>query len=50
MSNWLDSLITPSGFLFVVSHLFAILVFMGKVGKKEELKLGCKKYFCKIPY
>jgi hypothetical protein len=46
--DWLDNLIVPSGFLLVVSHLFAILVlaFYG-LGwkKKEELKLGCQKYF-----
>jgi hypothetical protein len=40
VSSWLDNLIVPSGFLLVVSHLFAILilVFMGWVGKKGGIK------------
>jgi hypothetical protein len=40
--NWLDNLIVPSGFLLVVSHLFAILVLafygLGWVGKKGGIK------------
>ncbi len=40
MFSWLGNLIVPSGFLLVVSHLFAILilVFMGWVGKKGGIK------------
>jgi hypothetical protein len=49
--NWLDNLIVPSGFLLVVSHLFAILVlvFMGWVGKKGGIKTWMSKIFLQNP-
>ncbi len=45
-------MIRPSGLLLVVSHLFAFLVLVLWVGleKSEKTKLGCEKYFNRVPY
>jgi hypothetical protein len=47
VSNWLDSSIGPSGWLLVISNLFAVPV---SVRKLKWLNLGCEKYFSRVTY
>jgi uncharacterized membrane protein len=50
--GWPSSLISPVGFLLVVSHLFAIPVLVLWVGLKKEYitKIEYEKYFCMITH
>jgi hypothetical protein len=45
-------MICPGGLLLVVPHPFAVpgFSFMGGVAKEYITKLGCEKYFHRIPY